>query len=283
MSPSAASAGPPGNSLAQAYVDRCMVLGAAVVPALLAAEDVAYGPGPRQRLDVYRPQGAGEGLPVLVFFHGGGFTSGGKDWCRFMAATVCAFPAVLVCPSYRLVPEASVADQIADCAAATTWAMRNIARFGGAPDRLVVGGHSAGGALAALLAARPGPLAPEVFAGVRAVVCLSATLHQFPITGTPAAGYSVPPGPLILDPDAPLAQAGRMRRPFMIGWGGRERQRERVERSSMAMIDALRDGAQSVEWLFAPEASHFDTHLALGEPGHPWLQALKHWLCGDVA
>lgn len=276
------SAGPPGNSLAQAYVDRCFRLGAAIPPNLLAAEDVPYGPHPRDRLDVYRPEGDVAGLPVLVFLHGGGFTSGGKDWCRFMATVICAQPAVLVCPSHRLMPETPVTDQAAAVAAALAWTTANIARYGGDPDRLVVGGHSAGAALAILLAVDQGPAPPAVLDRIRAVVCISATLHQFAVTGTREGGYALPPGPLRLDPASPLAKAERLARPLLIAWGGLERQRERVERSSMAMIGALRDAGRRVEWLFRPGLDHFETHLALADPRDPLTLAVGRWLAGEI-
>ena len=69
---------------------------------------------------------------------------------------------------------------------------------------------------------------------------------------------------------------------FFLGWGGRERQRERVERSSMAMISALRDRGVPADWVFLADADHFETHLAFADRDHAWSRALRTWLEGPA-
>lgn len=129
--------------------------------ARLAAEshahelDIAYGPDSFQQLDVWMPAEKVEGgAPVLVFIHGGAFRNGHKEWIGAMASAITQMPAVLVSPNYRLVPRAKVPDAVDDCFDALAWVHRNIGRYGGNPDALFVGGHSAGAHLAAMLALR---------------------------------------------------------------------------------------------------------------------------------
>ncbi len=92
-------------------------------------------------------------LPALVFFHGGGWVIGDIDthdtMCRHLArAARCAVLSV----DYRLAPEAKFPAAVDDCYAATCWAADNAGPLGIDPARLAVGGDSAGGNLAAVVA-----------------------------------------------------------------------------------------------------------------------------------
>lgn len=265
-----ASASPtPGGERAAAYEARALELSRIAIGGYRTAIDIPYGTHPLQRLDVIAPPDA-EGLPVLLFFHGGGFTHGTKAWGGFMAPALGNV--VLVLADYRLIPEVDPATQMEDALSAMRWVAQHIGDWGGDKARLHVGGHSAGAAIAALLA-----LAPD--AGIAGAICLSTSFNRLAVTGTPGAAYELPPGPIPVDGNAPLAHL----RPdivarFFIAWGGQERQRPRVERSSMAMIEALRDRDVPVEWHFAPDADHFDTHLLFANTEHYWSRALRHWI-----
>ena len=268
------------NPDADRYGERCLERSRAVATTMSCAMDVEYGPEPEHRLDVWMPGGAGPsgGAPVLVFFHGGGFTHGYKEWCGFMAPALA--PSLLVAVRYRLMPGVAYPAPMLDAVAAVAWLRSHIATYGGDPDRLVVGGHSAGGAIAACLRTRPDWLAahglgPEAIAGA---ACLSTTFHAFAVSGTAGGAYALAAGPLPLDPESPLARVPAATGPFFIAWGGRERQRERVERSSMALITALRDRGQQADWIFQEDADHFGTHLALADIRHPLSAALRAWL-----
>jgi acetyl esterase/lipase len=116
-----------------------------------ATTDIAYGALPRQKLDVYRPQGAGP-HPVIVFFYGGGWQSGERGPYRFVAETLTRHGYVIVIPDYRVYPEARFPTFIEDAAQAVGWARDNAARIGGDPSRLFLMGHSAGAHIAAMVA-----------------------------------------------------------------------------------------------------------------------------------
>ncbi|MFG2915639.1 carboxylesterase/lipase family protein [Kitasatospora sp. NPDC048298] len=116
-------------------------------------------------LNVWTPRPSGDGaLPVLLWFHGGGFTSGsgGWDWYdgRHLAA---AGDIVVVTANYRLgplgylhLPEFGIDNLgVQDQTAALAWVHRNIAPFGGDPDNVTVGGQSAGAFSALYLALSP--------------------------------------------------------------------------------------------------------------------------------
>ena len=116
----------------------------------LAAEG-PHGPIP---LRLYRPlhPGTDAPLPVLVYFHGGGWVIGDLDThdtlCRQLAnGSGCAIVAV----DYRMGPEHRFPTAVDDCIAATAWVRREAESLRLDPDRLAVGGDSAGGNLAAVI------------------------------------------------------------------------------------------------------------------------------------
>lgn len=105
-------------------------------------------------LRLYKPLGCGAApLPVLVYYHGGGWVIGDLEThdtlCRQLAnGSGCAVVAV----DYRLSPEHVFPAAVDDCIAATAWVSRQAASLGLDASRLAVGGDSAGGCLAAVVA-----------------------------------------------------------------------------------------------------------------------------------
>jgi acetyl esterase len=102
---------------------------------------------------IYRPDNSREPKPVLVWFHGGGWVIGtldGADFgCRIMTnASGC----VVVSVDYRLAPEHKFPTAADDCYAVTKWVADNAAELNVDASRLAVGGDSAGGNLAAVVA-----------------------------------------------------------------------------------------------------------------------------------
>ncbi len=118
-------------------------------------QDVAYGRGPNESLDIfpsatYAPK---EGAPVLVFIHGGYWRSLDKSEHSFVAPAFTAEGACVVVPNYALCPAVTVSDISLQMVKAVAWVYHNIHRFGGDPSRISVLGHSAGGHLATMMMA----------------------------------------------------------------------------------------------------------------------------------
>ncbi|TAE27356.1 MAG: alpha/beta hydrolase [Cytophagales bacterium] len=107
----------------------------------------------RHLLDVYAPNKTPkEGLPVVVFIHGGNWDSGSKNIYWFIGRRLAKQGVVAVIINYRLSPNVMVPAMADDCARAVQWTSQHISEYGGDPNRIFVMGHSAGGGLAALLA-----------------------------------------------------------------------------------------------------------------------------------
>lgn len=113
--------------------------------------DVPYGDGPGETLDIF-PSGHARS-PVLVFIHGGYWRSLDKADHSFIASAFSPMGACVVVPNYALCPAVTIPDIVLQMVKALAWIYRNIAAHGGDPRRISVVGHSAGGHLAAMLAA----------------------------------------------------------------------------------------------------------------------------------
>jgi acetyl esterase/lipase len=120
------------------------------------ASDVAYGEGPRRKLDVYAPIASGKRpLPMIVFIYGGSWANGTREGYHFAARALAAAGFVTIVPDYRLVPEVHFPGFIEDCAAAVRWARAHAHDYAGDPNRIVIVGHSAGAYNGAMLALDP--------------------------------------------------------------------------------------------------------------------------------
>jgi acetyl esterase len=152
---------PPTHTLSPAearafYRERRAVTQPDPPPIAETRELQAPGPLGPIPLRLYHPQPAGErraAPPVLVYFHGGGWVIGDLDThdtlCRELAiGSGCAVLAV----DYRMGPEHRFPAAVDDCIAATRWVRDHAAELGVDASRLAVGGDSAGGNLATVVA-----------------------------------------------------------------------------------------------------------------------------------
>jgi len=122
-------------------------------PAVAKVEDrLVRGPECQIPIRIYTPRGKGP-LPVLVYFHGGGFWMGSLETedstCRLLANAVGC---TVVSVEYRLAPEHKFPAAAEDCYAATRWVAENADAVRGDRSRIAVSGASAGGNMAAVVA-----------------------------------------------------------------------------------------------------------------------------------
>jgi len=109
--------------------------------------DLAYGPDPKQKLDVYQPEAA-TGLPVVVYVHGGALVAGDKNLNGEIYGNVLYFFArrgfLGINTTYRLAPKHAYPSGAEDVGATVKWIKQNATRFGGDPQRVYLVGHSSG-------------------------------------------------------------------------------------------------------------------------------------------
>ncbi|WP_165395194.1 family 16 glycosylhydrolase [Flagellimonas allohymeniacidonis] len=97
-------------------------------------------------LDIYHPNNK-KNFATIVWFHGGGLESGDK----FIPERLKGQGIAIVAVNYRLYPKVKNPKHIEDAAAAIAWVFKNIGDYGGAPNKIFVSGHSAGGYLASMI------------------------------------------------------------------------------------------------------------------------------------
>ncbi|SHE50702.1 Acetyl esterase/lipase [Kaistia soli DSM 19436] len=116
------------------------------------ALDLAYGPRPRQRIDLLK---AADGAPTLVFLHGGFWQMLSKDDFTFVAAGLLPAGINVAFVGYTLAPDATLDDMVLEVRAALDWLGAHLAGLGGDPAAVFVGGWSAGAHLAVMVMDHP--------------------------------------------------------------------------------------------------------------------------------
>lgn len=214
---------------------------------------LAYGPGARQRFDLFLPEGEARGL--LVFVHGGYWLAFGRETWSHLAGGAVARGWACAMPSYTLAPEARIAGMTAEIARACLVAAEAVP---GVP--VVVAGHSAGGHLAARMAC-----ADQAVPGLRRVVPISPLSELAPLMATEMQDkLRLDAAECAAESPARLARAAGVEAHVWVG--GQERP---------AFLWQARLLAEEWEcpWTVDPGRHHFDVVEGMAEPGSGLVEA----------
>jgi arylformamidase len=260
------------SAFAKAYHDEVMRRGAGVT-----GEDLAYGADPYQGILVCRaPRPDGN---LLAFLHGGGWTNGYKEWLAFMAPALTRAGITFASIGYRLAPQHVFPVGFEDARAGMALLRSRAASFGADPARLFVGGHSAGGHYAALMAvlsawepgASPGPGAIRGCLPLSGVFDFGAAsgLSQRPrFLGDPAAKAEGPASPIEHIKGKPP--------PFLLTWGSEDFPHLIPQGKRMAAALAAAGGA--VEQIELAGCNHFTASYEGGEADGRWVGKAVDWM-----
>jgi len=262
----------PSSDNARSYSDEVMRRGAGLdrIERLYAADRY-------QGLAVFRT--AAPNGTLLAFLHGGGWTNGYKEWMAFMAPAFTAAGVTFATIGYRLAPGHLFPAGVNDVIAALAWLHAHAADFGCDPARIFLGGHSAGGHYAALVAVRRDwqagvELPRDVIRGCLPISGVYDFGPQSGLTARPRflgdAGNETAASPIDHIQDPPP--------PFLLAHGDRDfphlmRQAERMEA-------ALRTAGGDVERLVLEGRNHFTASYAGGEADGPWVPRALAWMTG---
>lgn len=237
--------------------------------------DVPYGPTRAETLDIFPAQAPG--APVFVFIHGGYWRALSPKEFSCVALGLVRRGITVVVPDYALCPAVAIDEIVRQMRAACAWVLRHVGEHGGDPQRVAVGGSSAGGHLAAMCLQtewqRDYGLPQDPF---RAAVMASGLYDLAPLRHS------------YLQPKIQLTE-GTVRRcspvlhvrpcatPVLLTWGGLEQ--AEFARQSLAWRDAWCGAGNRAELLEQPRAHHFSAIHGFEEPDSPmcdWLAAALH-------
>ncbi|MFV0514062.1 MAG: alpha/beta hydrolase [Jhaorihella sp.] len=223
--------------------------------------DLAYGPRPRNRLDLFRPEGDPAGM--VVFVHGGYWHKLDKSFWSHLAAGPLARGWVVAVPSYTLAPEARIADMTREIGQAVGFAANRLP----GPLRLI--GHSAGGHLVSRMICDDSPLNDAVATRLARVVSLSGVHDLRPLPGTAmnetlrldeAEAAAESPALHVREGDVPVT--------FWVGAG------ERPEFLRQTRLIAESWQGPGVGDVYEPGQNHFTVVEGLGRPDSPLIREL---------
>jgi arylformamidase len=262
------------SPLGEAYQQRILALGEAV-----AGEEFSYGADPYQSLAVFRPkQATGD---VLVFFHGGGWTNGYKEWMTFMAPALLEQGITFVSAGYRLAPAHVFPAGFEDCADAVAWVIRKLRIEASGQPQVFVGGHSAGGHYAALLAVTAQWRTQRGLDALPLAGCLPVSgVYRF------GAESGMSQRPRFLGPAddgqtelaaSPLAQFQvDACPPFFLTYGSRDF--PHLITQARQMEAALTAAKVPVQVEILEDCDHFEASVACGDASRPWVARAAAWM-----
>lgn len=235
------------------------------------ARNLPYGPGGRRALDIYAPRSHAGSLPVIVFFYGGAWSDGSKDYYAFAGRALAAMGYIVVVPDYRVLPEVEYPGLLSDCADAVAWVVGNIAAHGGDPDRLVLAGHSAGAYNAAMLLLDPQWLQARGHAErIKALVGLSGPYDFFPFDGPISLRvFGAVRNPALTQP---VNHVRHGLPPAFLGTGGEDRLV--LARNATSLGRALTEAGGVARVRIYAELRHAGVILALSPLGR-WLAPVR--------
>ena len=255
-SPSSAIGGNYAPNIA-AYKD----LSQAAHAALPNRQTLRYGELPRQQIDYFPASGKNKAPGLLVFIHGGYWQELSKNESAFLAPAWHAAGFAHAVIGYTLAPQASVRQILQECVSAITHLRAQAAALGFDAARIVVAGSSAGGYLAAAVAA-------HAQLEIRGIVPISGVFDLRPLVGTSineALGLTTEEAQ---DLSAIALQASA---PAVIAWGEIETAAFKAQSQLLAaQITAAKFPARSMEMA---ARNHFDVVHELGDQDSPLFQA----------
>ena len=222
--------------------------------------DIAYGADPRQRMDLYIPDGLTRPAPVLLFFYGGSWQSGSKAIYRAFGQAFASRGMVVAVADYRLYPKVKYPAFVEDGALALRFVHGHVGEAGGDASRIFVSGHSAGAYIAAMLAVNDTYLA-DIHADpawIRGVIGIAGPYDFLPLYDP--ALIDIFGGDRVMATQ-PIKYARRRTVPMLLAHGGADT--TVGAGNSRRMAQRLKEAGNDVELIVYPGVSHLGIVISL--------------------
>lgn len=225
--------------------------------------DLAYGPGERERLDLFRA--AGDDGPLLVYFHGGYWQRGDKSVYSFLAQPFVERGISVALVNYDLCPSVRISDITPQTQRAVAWLWRNAAALGVSQDKLFAMGHSAGGHITGMLMATSWPTLSDDLP----VDMLKGGIPVSGLFDLEPLRFSSINDAMGMDADEAAAQSPMRHSPVtdapqLVVCG--EAETAEFHRQSDEYARAFSTGKRHMERYVVPDSDHFDELNVLADP-----------------
>ncbi|GGH61536.1 alpha/beta hydrolase fold domain-containing protein [Frigidibacter albus] len=225
--------------------------------------DVAYGPSPRERLDILFPPNPAKGAPLHMFIHGGYWRSGSKTDHHLVAAPVLAAGGIAAITTHDLMPGTRLGRIVAQVRAAALHLQTLAPTLGADPARFTVSGHSAGAHLASYLAALGPQEASPGLPALRGILMVSGIYdlagipgsflkHEAEMTDEEAAAWSPLTSAQLIGPSRTLTRGALETAPF--------------HDQAAAFAGLITGNGQPCELRREPGLNHLTIVLSLADP-----------------
>lgn len=254
---------PGGERWPEAWVEPARGYREEMIAKGRARLDVAYGEGPRNRLDLFLPDGEPKGL--VVYVHGGFWLRLDRSFWSHLAKGAIESGHAVAMPSYTLCPDIRIAGITAEVGRAVEWAAGEI----GGPIFLT--GHSAGGHLATRMITATSPLPEAVRARIAHVVSISGVHDLRPMMRTAMNGT------LRIDAAEARAESPTLLEPMagarLTCWVGAGERSEFIRQNALLANVWTGLGAATAV-VEEPDRHHFNVIDGLADPRHPLTRTL---------
>lgn len=217
--------------------------------------DVAYGPEPRQAMDIFHPDAPSRGLALFV--HGGYWMKFDRKTWSHLAEGARGSGWTVVLPSYRLAPDVTLPDIVSDVTRAIEAAAARV------PGPIRLAGHSAGGHLATRMVCGDTSLTPETSARIEGILSISGVHDLRPLLGT-AMRETLHLDASVAERESPALKTPRSGTRAVIWVGSDERPEfirlSRLIANSWSLPDC------TIRLVEAPGRHHFDVVEPLTDP-----------------
>jgi arylformamidase len=234
--------------------------------------DLPYGSSGRERLDVF--PAAAQRSPVVIYIHGGYWRSRDKSLYSFLAEPINALGATAVLTGYSLCPHVTIDAIVRQTRAACAWVWNNIDEYGGDHHRIHVVGNSAGGHLAAMLAATQWPEVDHARPAdlLKGAMSLSGLFELSPLL-VHSINETINLDQASVKRNSPILKKPTVAGPFISAVGGDES--AEFIRQSRELAQTWKEHNNQVEFVEVAGRNHFSIVGDFTQPDYVLLRKLK--------